>query len=311
MIRSLPCPDDFCSDPLVSALRRKAEELGFVAIGFSRPGRLSHFDRFTEWLSKGHHAGMAWMERNTDLREDPSGLLSRCRSIITLAYPYRSGRPATPDGFFVSRHSEPALEDYHRRLKRLCFGLVRMIQSFHSTAVNRVFVDSAPVLERSIAFASGIGFIGKNTMLIIPGLGSYFCLSEIFTTAPIDAPSVTPMASECASCSLCLEACPGGAIEEGSLLNASKCLSYWTIESRDTVGPLGRQIGPCFFGCDRCQEACPHNKSKATSEVLLPSTEEFLAMRDEEFLERFGWTSLSRAGLEKIKSNIQAARKGP
>jgi epoxyqueuosine reductase len=91
-------------------------------------------------------------------------------------------------------------------------------------------------------------------------------------------------------------------------MNASRCLSYWTIESRETASLVGREMSPCFFGCDRCQEACPHNGDGAASEVSLPSTEEFLAMRDEEFEERFGRTALSRAGLEKIKSNIKAAR---
>jgi epoxyqueuosine reductase len=309
-------PDNPCSgkrrctgkDRLISDLYQRAEELGFIGIGFSRPERLSHFDRFAAWLSKGHHAGMTWLERNTALREDPSKLLPNCRCIISLAYPYSSKKPATPDGLFASRYSEPTLEDYHQRLKRLCSVLVKMIKRVHGTGVNRIFVDSAPVLERSIAYKSGIGFIGKNAMLIIPGHGSYFYLAEIFSTAAMEIPSVTPVANLCSSCSRCLDACPKGAIEEGSSLDASKCLSYWTIESKETLSVLGREMGHCFFGCDRCQEACPHNREKATSEVSLPSTEEFLCMRDEEFEEKFGRTALSRAGLEKIKSNIKAVR---
>ena len=309
-------PDNPCSskrrftgkDRLISDLRRRAKELGFIGIGFSRPERLFHFERFAAWLSKGHHAGMTWLERNTALREDPSKLLPNCRCIISLAYPYSSKKPSTPDGFFASRYSEPTLEDYHQRLKRLCSVLVKMIKSAHGTAVNRIFVDSAPVLERSTAYTSGIGFIGKNAMLIIPGHGSYFYLAEIFSTAPMEAPSVTPVPNPCSSCSRCLEACPKGAIEEGSSVDASKCLSYWTIESKETASVLGREMGHCFFGCDRCQEACPHNRDKATSEVSLPSTEEFLCMRDEVFEEKFGRTALSRAGLEKIKSNIKAIR---
>jgi len=251
---------------------------------------------------------MTWLERNTALREDPSKLLPNCRCIISLAYPYSSKKPSTPDGFFASRYSEPTLEDYHQRLKRLCSVLVKMIKSDHGTAANRIFVDSAPVLERSTAYTSGIGFIGKNAMLIIPGHGSYFYLAEIFSTAPVEVPSVTPVPKQCGSCSRCLEACPNGAIEEGSSVDASKCLSYWTIESKETGSILGRETGPCFFGCDRCQEACPHNKDKTASEVSLPSTEEFLSMSDEVFEEKFGRTALSRAGLEKIKSNIKAVR---
>ena len=295
-------------DLLTSALRRRGQELGFIGIGFSRPERLSHFDRFAAWLSKGHHTGMAWLGKNITLREDPSKLLPNCRCIISLAYPYSPRKPATPDGFFASRFSEPVLEDYHQRLKRLCAPLIKMIKDVHVTAVNRIFVDSAPVLERSIAYTSGIGFIGKNTLLIIPGFGSYFYLAEIFSTAPLAVPFVTPSASLCGSCSTCLEACPTGAIEEDRSMDASKCLSYWTIESKETEGIFGKSMGNCFFGCDRCQEACPYNGNEAPPEVLLPATDELLCMRENDFKEKFGKTSLSRAGLEKLKSNIREIR---
>jgi epoxyqueuosine reductase len=181
-----------------------------------------------------------------------------------------------------------------------------MIKDVHVTAVSRIFVDSAPVLERSIAYTSGIGFIGKNTLLIIPGYGSYFYLAEILSTAPLTASLVTPSASRCGSCSRCLEACPTGAIEEGRSMDASKCLSYWTIESRETEGIFGERTEHCFFGCDRCQEACPYNGDETTWEISLPSTDEFLCMQENVFKEKFGRTTLSRAGLEKIKSNIRA-----
>ena len=316
MISTSPYPDNSYpskrsgseKDRLISDLIRRAEELGFIGCGFSRPERLSHFERFTAWLSKGNHAGMRWMEKNTALRENPYKLLPSCRCIVSLAYPYSSRKPATADGFFASRYSEPTLEDYHQRLKRRCNELVRMIECVHRTAVNRVFVDSAPVLERSIAFSSGIGFIGKNTMLVIPGHGSYFYLAEIFSTAPLEVPLVTQIANQCGSCSRCLEACPTGAIQEGSSMNASKCLSYWTIESQETEGIPGKIMDRCFFGCDRCQEACPYNGDKTTWEVSLPSTDEFLCMQEGVFKKKFGRTTFSRAGIEKLKSCIRAVR---
>jgi epoxyqueuosine reductase len=188
MIWTPPSPDKGFSstqrgagkDRLISDLRRRAKELGFIGIGFSRPERPFHFDRFTAWISKGRHAGMTWLERNTALREDPSKLLPNCRCIISLAYPYSSKKPSTPDRFFASRYSEPTLEDYHQRLKRLCSMLVKMIKRDHGTAVNRIFVDSAPVLERSTAYTSGIGFIGKNAMLIIPGHAPTSTLRRFF-----------------------------------------------------------------------------------------------------------------------------------
>jgi epoxyqueuosine reductase len=186
-----------------------------------------------------------------------------------------------------------------------------MIKDVHAPAVNRIFVDSAPVLERSIAYTSGIGFIGKNTLLIIPGYGSYFYLAEIFSTAPLVAPFVKPAASQCGSCSRCLEACPTGAIAEARSMDASKCLSYWTIESSETEGIFGKKMGDCFFGCDRCQEACPHNGDETTCEVSLPSTDEFLSMQENVFKKKFGSTTLSRAGLEKIKANIRTVSGKP
>ncbi len=319
MIWTPRCSDDsgsgerggFGKDRLISDLRRKAEELGFIGIGFSRPARLPHFERFGAWLSKGHHAGMTYLQRNASLREDPCKLLPDCRCIISLAYPYGSKKPATSDGFFAARFSEPTLQDYHHRLKGLCAVLVEMIESVRGGVVNRIFVDSAPVLERSIAHTSGIGFIGKNTMLIIPGYGSYFYLAEIFSTAPIEAPLGTPIPTLCGSCSGCLEACPRGAIEEGFSIEASKCLSYWTIESKETRNIPRGEMGRFFFGCDRCQEACPHNGDQTASEVSLPSADQFLRMEEGDFEKRFGSTAFSRAGLEKIKWNIRAVTGTP
>ncbi len=241
------------------------------------------------------------------MRENPGNLLEGCRTIISLAFPYTAEKPCTPDGFFVSRYADPRKTDYHDRLRKKGKILAGVIRREYSKARFRVCVDSAPILERSFAFSSGVGFIGKNNMLIIPGYGSYFFLVEILTTAPIPFPEAKPVKSLCGECSLCLDACPAGALEAPYRLNASKCLSYLTIEKMGGIDrETGRKMGRCFFGCDRCQEVCPHNQREGLAVVLLPSLNTILRMCDEDFNRAFGKTALARAGLEKIKGNISA-----
>ena len=247
------------------------------------------------------------MERNVGIREDPSLLLKDCRTVISLAYPYSSQKPSTADGLTVSRYSEPDHEDYHYRLKRLCKEITDLIQDIHGGGGTRICVDSAPILERSIAYSSGIGFFGKNNTLIIPDFGSYFFLAEILTTAPLKIPEAETMESRCGSCRLCIDSCPTRALERPFCINAAECLSYRTIELRDPVNEAdGRKMGDCFFGCDKCQEVCPFNGEEEFKKTSLPPAEEFLRMEEENFEERFGRTSLARAGLEKIKTNIRA-----
>jgi len=294
---------------MLSSLINKAKDLGFVAIGFSRPARPLHFDRFTSWLTEHKNAGMSWLERNMEVREDPSMLLNGCQSIISLAYPYPSQKPGTPDGFTVSRYSQPSEEDYHFRLKELCLELTAMMKERHGDSQTRVCVDSAPILERSFACAAGIGFLGKNNMLIIPGHGSYCYLAEILSTASMGFLPAEPQVRQCGTCRLCVDACPTGALEKPFSLDASKCLSYLTIEHEGEVnGDSGIKMGDCFFGCDRCQEVCPFNKDETSTKISLLSTDEFLGMDKEVFEEKFGKTALARAGLKKLKTNIQAVR---
>jgi epoxyqueuosine reductase len=294
---------------MINALTKKAQELGFIAVGVSRPGIPPYFDRFEAWLSKAKHADMAWLEKNREVRADPIRLLKECKTVISLAYPYPSQKVGTSDGYTVSRYAQPTFEDYHVRLKRLCRELIRIIEESDRASKSRVCVDSAPLLEKGVAYAAGIGFIGKNNMLIIPGYGSYFYLAEILTTHETELKKEKTFENRCGQCTRCIDACPTGALETPFLLNAAKCLSYLTIEHK---GPMdtayGRHMGDCFFGCDRCQEACPFNKEQGTTKVLLPSTDSLLRMDECLFQIEFGKTAFARAGIEKIKANIQTMR---
>ncbi|MFC1862499.1 tRNA epoxyqueuosine(34) reductase QueG [Thermodesulfobacteriota bacterium] len=295
---------------MISRIIEKAKELGFMGVGFSVPEKPLFFESFNAWLSNKKYADMSWMEKNIELRQDPTRLLGGCRTIISLAYPYPSQKSYTVDGFSVSRYSQPRKEDYHFRLKTLCRELVGLIKENFSKSSSRICVDSAPILERSFAYSSGIGFWGKNNMLVIPGYGSYFYLAEILTSVPLQVPEIDPMESKCGSCTSCIDSCPTGALCKPYDMDASRCLSYLTIESKEVVNSeAGARMDDCFFGCDRCQEVCPFNIVEKSREIVLPETEELLQMTDEDFKGAFGSTALARAGLEKIKSNISAVKK--
>lgn len=295
----------------ISRFIEEAKSLGFVAVGFSRPERPMFFDQFCSWIAAGKHGEMAWMERNLDLRANPEGLLDGCRTVISLAFPYSFQKPCTPDGFTAARYTEPKKTDYHDRLRKIARKLAGRIVELYPESSTRICIDSAPILERSFAYASGIGFIGKNNMLIIPGYGSYFFLVEILTTALLTFPEKGPIENQCSSCKKCLDACPTGALEKGFSLNASKCLSYLSIEYHGRLDSrTGRIMGNCFLGCDVCQEVCPFNEKALSKEPLLPSTDEILEMDEKGFKEEFGETAFSHAGLEKLKGNIRAVRSG-
>ena len=294
---------------MISQFTERAKSLGFIAVGFSRPHRPAHFDSFLRRLADRKHADMIWLERNLDVRADPSKLLEGCQTIISLAYPYPNVRHETKDGYRVARYADPSREDYHFRLKKVGEDLCGWIQKGYPQSRAKVCVDSSAILEKSIAWQGGLGFIGKNTLLVIPGHGSYFFLVEILTTAALQYPIVARMAEHCGACSLCMEACPTGALEQPYHLDARKCLAYLTIEHKGDLSPaLGPEMRRCFLGCDQCQEACPFNKGAPTITVSMPSSDEILHMGEEDFKTRFGRTSLARPGMEKIKSNLRTAQ---
>lgn len=288
-------------------IANQAKSLGFVALGFSRSEKPLFFDMFCTWVDAEKHGRMAWLKRHRDLREDPSKLLSECRTIISLAYPYSPVKPCTPEGFTMARYSEPQKKDYHNRVRKKAKRLALEITASYPNSKTRVCVDSAPILERSFAYRSGMGFIGKNNMLIVPGHGSYVFLAEILTTAPLPLGDSGPIEDLCGSCTRCLDACPTGALEGPWRLDASKCLSYLTIEHEGHFDlETGERMGRCFLGCDVCQEVCPFNRLEKAKAASLPGVGEFLKMDNLNFKSLFGQTALARPGLERIQRNIKA-----
>ena len=286
---------------------KQAKNLGFVALGFSRSEKPLFFDAFCTWVDAEKFGQMAWLKRHRDLREDPGKLLSKCQTIISLAYPYSPEKPYTPEGFTMARYSEPQKKDYHNRVRKKARRLALEIMASYPGSKTRVCVDSAPILERSFAYRSGMGFIGKNNMLIVPGHGSYVFLAEILTTALLPLGDSRPREDLCGNCTRCLDACPTGALEGSRRLDASRCLSYHTIEHEgDFDSETGERMGRCFLGCDVCQEVCPFNRVQKTKAATLPGIGEFLKMDDVEFKTLFGQTALARSGLERIQRNIRA-----
>jgi len=284
----------------------KAKELGFIAVGFSKPTTPLYFDFFCRWLKEIEIGNMNYLKRNIDIRRDPTRLLKGLKTIISLAYPYPASKPSTPDGYTTSRYSTPQEEDYHLRLRRLGKQLCAFITEMFPESKSRVCVDSAPILERSFAEMSGIGFIGKNNMLIVPGYGSYCFLVEILTTAQFAIPSFKRVENKCGSCTKCIDMCPTGALKAPFYIDVSKCLSYLTLEAKDAVDKeTAEKMGNTFFGCDVCQEVCPFNK-KEFGVVALPSTKAILAMTEIDYKKIFGKSAFERAGLEKLKKNIRA-----
>jgi epoxyqueuosine reductase len=284
-----------------------AKHLGLVALGFSPLEKPLFFDAFCAWVDAEKSGQMAWLKRHRDLREDPGKLLSKCQTIISLAYPYSPAKPCTPEGFTMARYSEPQKKDYHSRIRKKARHLALQITQSYPDSKTRVCVDSAPILERSFAYRSGIGSIGKNNMLIVPGHGSYVFLAEILTTAPLPLGNSGPTKDLCGNCTRCLDACPTGALEGPRRLDASRCLSYLTIEYEGDFDPeTGERMGRCFLGCDVCQEVCPFNRVEKTRVASLPRVGEFLKMDDVKFQALFGQTALARPGLERIQRNIKA-----
>ena len=297
---------------MISPLIEKAKCLGFISLGVSCAETPPFFDQFSKWIAAGRHGEMRWLERHMEIRQYPDRLLEGCKGIISLAYPYSNIRPGTPDGFTAARYTEPKKDDYHKRVRQMSRALSDIIDQWHRGTKSRVCVDSAPILERSLAYASGMGFIGKNNTLIIPGYGSFFFLAEILTTALLPVSETAPMENKCGTCTRCMDACPSGALDAPFSLDAAKCLSYLTIEHRGrTDRSTGMKMGRCFIGCDICQEVCPYNQINASDiseEIMLPSPGEIIEMDESEFSATFGKTALVRPGLNKIKSNIMAIR---
>jgi epoxyqueuosine reductase len=268
------------------ALKEAALKLGFDACGVCEAVPPPHLKEYESWIAKQSHGSMRYLERHIPLKNDPQRLLRGARSVIAFSLNYNQPNPSRP-GF--PRIAKYALgRDYHKVLRSKLRRLTASIEGKYGKAQFRVCVDSAPIMERDYANLAGLGWFGKNTMLIDSKRGSWFFIGILLTTLRFqpDAPSV----GSCGKCHKCVDACPTGAIvfeEERWQVDARRCVSYLTIEHKGAIDPnLAAKFGDWTFGCDICQEVCPFNSERESQ------PERSLATRETDFLTPRDWPSL-------------------
>ncbi len=298
-----------------AALRVKeaAHRVGFDAVGIARADRSADADRFREWIARRYHGEMAWMEARPERREDPRVYMPGAVSIVCVAQSYlvQEAPVAPPDRGEVSVYARG--EDYHRVLKECLREMEAEIHGLGGRA--RACVDTSAVLEKPWAAQAGVGWVGKNTLLLREELGSYVFLGELVTD--LDLAPDPPSVDRCGTCDRCITACPTAAIVAPYVLDSRLCISYLTIEHR---GPIPRGLRPAIgnrvFGCDDCQTVCPWNRhAKAASEArygpreasVAPPLAELLALSEEAFRARFRDTAVSRARREGLARNAAIA----
>jgi epoxyqueuosine reductase len=302
---------------LAALLKHRAQDLGLDPVGIAAASRLETFDLFSNWLRRGYQGEMGYLPGRKEAYEHPSGVLKSVRSVImgALSHTPSSAPNATSRERAEGRIAAYAqgTVDYHDVLREKLRELAALLHEHRPGCQTRVTVDTAPLLERDLARTSGLGWFGKNTMLLNKRIGSYFFLGAVLTDValPADAPHQT---AHCGTCTRCLEACPTDAFVEPYVLDARRCISYLTIELRDRPVPVEfrEQMGDWLFGCDVCQEVCPWNRKAPVSPVpeFVPREDlaaadaaRFLLMNEEEFQREYGATPLSRPGRTGMARN--------
>lgn len=290
-----------------------AKTLGFSRIGFARASSLDQSsERLTQWLEMGYHGEMKYMENHYDLRIDPRKLVPGAKTVIVLSFNYAT-KNIQKDKNAPKIAKYAFGKDYHKVLRKKLKSLFSSIQEICPNSQGRFFTDSAPILERDWAELAGLGWKGKNTLLIHPQAGSFFFLAEIIIDAEL--PYDSPMRDYCGSCRRCIDACPTEAIDEkGYLLDAKKCISYLTIELKSQIPEEFKdKMDNWAFGCDICQDVCPWNKfSTPHSEVnFLPkeelldlTSEDWHALTEEKFSDLFESSAVKRTGFNGLSRNL-------
>jgi epoxyqueuosine reductase len=298
---------------LTERVQAAAEDAGFARVGFAEAARLedeaAHLDA---WLAAGHQGQMSWMADTAEVRKDPRNpkMLAEAKSVIVMAAPYQhDGRSEGPAPAHVAKYARG--RDYHTVLVKKARRVLALIRA--AGHEGRVAVDSKPVFERAWAERAGVGFVGKNCCLIVPGIGSHVFLACVVTTATLEAS--TPITRRCGACTACLDACPTQAFISPRTLDARRCISYLTIEHRGVIPEALRPaVGPWLFGCDVCQDVCPYNQTAGATtrsmEAFLPAehwaeTEltELLMMDDDSVRSRFEGSPVKRARSEGLARN--------
>ena len=254
---------------LTADIKNYAKTLGFVRTGIAQP-QITHYTREVQrWLQQGYAADMSYMHKHLEKRLDPSNLLPNTKSIICAAFPYAEN---ISDSTIIANYARG--KDYHIIVRERLKQLAEYIKKQTDLLTYTIFVDTAPVLEKSLAQRAGLGWIGKNTLITHKNTGSFVVLGEIFIDVELLAD--TPARNDCGDCTKCLDACPTNALVSDNQLDARRCISYLTIEHRGSIPiELRTKIGQRVFGCDACQTICPWNIkiSTITAGVFSPKQE--------------------------------------
>lgn len=301
-------------DALSRWIVAEAQQMGFDACGIARATVLEKESAHVEqWLDGQNEGEMGYLTRNREKRYDPRLLVEGTKSIVTILYNYFPKQKLhDTDNFKIAKYAYGA--DYHDVLKRKMRQLLERIETQTGKLDGcRVFVDSAPVLDRAWAVKCGLGFIGKNTTLIHPKKGSFFFIGHLFLPLVLTETG-QELPNRCGRCTKCLDACPTGALEAPFHIDARKCISYLTIEYKGSLDGFDRsEFNDWIYGCDICQDVCPYNRfSLPHSETDFQPSEKLLAMRKsdwmslkrDDFEELFKHSAVKRAGFEGLKRNI-------
>jgi epoxyqueuosine reductase len=301
-----------------AAIKEKAIEVGFDLCGVSRAVQHARLARLASWLDDGRAGDMEYLHKSLHERSDPRAFLPTAQSVISLAVVYNTpaadARNSEPGDVSIARYARG--DDYHDVLRARLRVLVQWMVDTSGPGLEALTcVDDGPVQERVFAEQAGLGWIGKNTCVINPKLGSWLFLAEIVTNAVLDADA--PSQDQCGSCTRCLEACPTGAIVEPYVVDARRCLSYLTIEQRgDVVTELRSAITEQVYGCDICQDVCPWNRRAAVSddpawqpreELQAPKLIDLCLRSDEGWRPLLKGSAMRRAGLRRLRRSLAYA----
>ncbi len=304
---------------LSQSIKQRGAELGFDMVGISKAEKLDEEARYLEkWLQEGRHGTMSWMENYFDKRVDPRLLVEGAKSVISVIHNYYPAEQQPPsDAPKISAYAWG--EDYHKVLKRKLYTLFQYIHELTGAEVpGRVFVDSAPVLDKAWAKRSGLGWIGKHTNLITPKRGSYFFIGEIILDLELDYDG--PIQDYCGTCTRCIDACPTDALTPYEI-DANKCISYLTIELREEIpNSFADQLNGWAYGCDICQEVCPWNRFSVahTGQEFKPldfildfGSAAWEELDERTFKKLTKKSAMNRVKWDKMKGNLKRVQESP
>ncbi|NGP87924.1 tRNA epoxyqueuosine(34) reductase QueG [Fodinibius halophilus] len=298
-------------------VREKALRLGFNACGFAKAGRLETEERrLREWLNQDRNGKMGWMENHFEKRVDPTKLVPGAKSVVSVIgsyfHPRHRKQMAKDNSPQIAKYAQG--RDYHKVFKQKLKRLFAETEELLGGLEGRVFVDSAPVLDKAWAVRSGLGWMGKNSNILNKNMGSFFFIGEMIIDAEFQYDA--PITDHCGSCTRCIDSCPTNAIYEPYRVDATKCISYLTIELKESIPEDQRDdVGDWMFGCDICQDVCPWNRDATYSQMEDLAPREKLLDHDinfweeldiEKYDELFEGTPIRRAKFEKYKDNVAA-----